>query len=254
MPFTPAHPAIILPLKRLRPEWFSLTGLIFGSIAPDFEYFLYLRPVRTISHTIPGIFLLDLPLALLAALLFHQVLKKPLIAHLPVPLDRRYAAWSARPWALSSVPRWLVFLSSCVIGAVSHLVWDGFTHEGGFFVQHWPALTTGISVGARRVPLFRLLQYGSSLVGLLVVAGALASAGGRVAPSAWEPVARREKVRYWLLVGVCALALGWWRGRFAMPTFALRSAAREFGIPAISGAAIGLMVASILFRRRLRRL
>ncbi|WP_262496247.1 DUF4184 family protein [Flavobacterium piscis] len=39
MPFTFSHPAIILPLKYLPKNWISLTGLIIGSLTPDFEYF-----------------------------------------------------------------------------------------------------------------------------------------------------------------------------------------------------------------------
>ncbi|WP_240482010.1 DUF4184 family protein [Flavobacterium psychrophilum] len=39
MPFTFSHPAIILPLRYLPRQWFSLTGLIIGSLTPDFEYF-----------------------------------------------------------------------------------------------------------------------------------------------------------------------------------------------------------------------
>lgn len=40
MPFTFSHPAIILPLSYLPKKWFSLTGLIIGSLIPDFEYLL----------------------------------------------------------------------------------------------------------------------------------------------------------------------------------------------------------------------
>jgi hypothetical protein len=40
MPFTFAHPAIVLPLKHLPKRWYSLTGLIIGSMTPDFEYFI----------------------------------------------------------------------------------------------------------------------------------------------------------------------------------------------------------------------
>jgi hypothetical protein len=39
MPFTASHPAIILPLIYLPGKWISLTGLVIGSMTPDFEYF-----------------------------------------------------------------------------------------------------------------------------------------------------------------------------------------------------------------------
>jgi len=43
MPFTFSHPAIVLPLATLRRQWISATGLIIGSITPDFEYFIRMK-------------------------------------------------------------------------------------------------------------------------------------------------------------------------------------------------------------------
>jgi hypothetical protein len=40
MPFTFLHPAIVLPLTYLPRQWFSLTGLVIGSLTSDFEYVL----------------------------------------------------------------------------------------------------------------------------------------------------------------------------------------------------------------------
>jgi hypothetical protein len=45
MPFTFAHTALIIPLCyiRRRYRWISATGLITGSVAPDFEKFFRLK-------------------------------------------------------------------------------------------------------------------------------------------------------------------------------------------------------------------
>lgn len=48
MPFTFAHQAIILPLKKSKR--FCSTALIAGSIVPDFEFFFQLREVENIGH------------------------------------------------------------------------------------------------------------------------------------------------------------------------------------------------------------
>ena len=56
MPFTFSHPALILPLKYFPNKWFSLTGLVIGSLTPDFEYFLRMRIKSVYSHTLEGIF------------------------------------------------------------------------------------------------------------------------------------------------------------------------------------------------------
>ena len=54
MPFTFSHPAIVLPLKYLPKKWFSFTGLIIGSMTPDFEYFLRMKVKSDYSHTLNG--------------------------------------------------------------------------------------------------------------------------------------------------------------------------------------------------------
>ena len=48
MPFTPAHPAIVVPLVRWKPRVFVLSALIVGSMSPDFEYFV--QPTASADH------------------------------------------------------------------------------------------------------------------------------------------------------------------------------------------------------------
>lgn len=57
MPFTFSHPAIILPFKYLPNRWISMTGLIIGSLTPDFEYFIRMKIESYYSHTNAGLFL-----------------------------------------------------------------------------------------------------------------------------------------------------------------------------------------------------
>jgi hypothetical protein len=70
MPFTPAHPAIVLPLIRSR--YFSATGLIIGSLSPDFEYFFKMSVDSIYSHSKVGLFYFDLPVTIVLALLFQS--------------------------------------------------------------------------------------------------------------------------------------------------------------------------------------
>ena len=62
MPFTPAHAAIVVPLARRFPGPMVLPALIVGSLSPDFEYFVHMRPERSISHDLVGVPLMDVPL------------------------------------------------------------------------------------------------------------------------------------------------------------------------------------------------
>ena len=69
MPFTLAHPAAVFFFKNKK---FNLTALILGSMAPDFIYFLNFRPYGNLGHKILGFFILNLPLCILLAYIFHN--------------------------------------------------------------------------------------------------------------------------------------------------------------------------------------
>lgn len=85
MPFTFAHPAIVLPLRKCK--WFSFSALVFGSMAPDFEYFFRMQPFSVYSHTMLGLWLVDLPIAVLLAFLYQYVVKKQMLARCQSGLD-----------------------------------------------------------------------------------------------------------------------------------------------------------------------
>ena len=84
MPFTFAHPAVVLPGVFLPKHWMSLTGLVVGSLVPDFEYFFRWQVLSLYSHTPAGIFWFDVPVALALCFVFHVVIKKALLENLPI--------------------------------------------------------------------------------------------------------------------------------------------------------------------------
>ena len=127
MPFTFAHPAIILPLKQAKPRWFSLTGLATGSMAPDFEYFFRVKAVSTVSETLAGIFTFNLPVAIAISLAFHLLVRNPLIRHLPKPLDKRYSGFLGFNFLKYLKQHPFLFLGSALIGVLSHLALDVLT-------------------------------------------------------------------------------------------------------------------------------
>ena len=77
MPFTFSHPAIVLPF--LKTKKLSATGLIVGSMCPDFEYFIRMKVQSSISHTFLGLIVFNLPIGLLATFLFHEIIKNSLL-------------------------------------------------------------------------------------------------------------------------------------------------------------------------------
>jgi hypothetical protein len=90
MPLTFAHPAIILPINWMGNRWTSLTGLVAGSVAPDFEYFFRMRVMSVYSHTWLGILYFNLPVGVLLCFTYHNAVRHGLIKNLPKCLYRRF--------------------------------------------------------------------------------------------------------------------------------------------------------------------
>ncbi|OCG29518.1 hypothetical protein A9G45_00975 [Gilliamella sp. HK2] len=109
MPFTFAHPAIILPLYK-KPHLFSMTALIIGSMAPDFEYFLRMEVKNTLSHSLAGIFLFDLSMTLVMTYIFHFIVRNTLIKNLPNFFYRRFANSLIFNWNKYCCQHWGVAL------------------------------------------------------------------------------------------------------------------------------------------------
>jgi hypothetical protein len=69
---------------------------------------------------------------------------------------------------------WLKVIVALLFGALTHLVWDGFTHENARGVRLFPQLLDyGPDMAGHALRLYRWLQYGSSVAGLVVVLIAL---------------------------------------------------------------------------------
>ena len=117
MPFTFAHPAAVLPFGLFPPRWISMTGLIVGSLMPDFEYFLRLKVQSDYSHTIAGLFLFDLPVGLVNYFIFQKIVRKSLFDNLPRVIRSRVLQVPRTSLTPNSKNSILVIIASILIGA-----------------------------------------------------------------------------------------------------------------------------------------
>ncbi len=165
MPFTASHVAAIVPFAR---KPFVTSALVIGSIAPDLPLFAPGFVDYRATHSIVGAVTTDalLGLALFAA--WHLVFAPALVDALPTAVRQKVRAIvasgvRARP---AGLPRWLWVYVSLVIGAVTHVVWDAFTHEGRWGVDRvpWLADTHGPLSGSAYA------QHASTLAGAAVTA------------------------------------------------------------------------------------
>ncbi|WP_407358059.1 DUF4184 family protein [Microbacterium sp. LTA6] len=172
MPFTPSHAVIALPFIRtpLVPS-----AIAIGAMTPDLPLFLRgLGVSYSFTHTIGNV----LWTALLAFGLFilWRVVLRPAVPELvPVGLARSLPSdWTdtgltalRRAVGIEQSRGYPVLLAlSFVLGVLSHIAWDLFTHEGRGGVELIPALD------AMWGPLrgYKWLQHGSSVIGLVIIA------------------------------------------------------------------------------------
>ena len=201
MPFTFSHPAIVLPLTYLPRKWFSLTGLVIGSLTPDFEYFLRMRIKSNFSHTIDGLFWFDLPLGILLAFLFHNIVRPSLFDNLPTVLKSRFVAFRQFNWNAYFKKNWFIVIISILIGAASHIFWDSFTHNNGYFVEAIPALAKSVDLFGRQVQILKISQHSSTIIGGLVIAYAIYKL-----PSA-KSENNEVSFKYWIVFAILSLTI-----------------------------------------------
>ncbi|WP_345213531.1 DUF4184 family protein [Mucilaginibacter gynuensis] len=236
MPFTFCHPAIVLPLGYLPKRVVSVSALVIGSMAPDFEYFFRMRIFSIYSHTWDGLLWFDLPVGLFVLLIYLSLVKNVLIDHLPEFLNKRFSSFKNPPsFRFSNA---IIAVLCILLGAISHILWDGFTHKSGYFVAHIPALSIPVTINHTTLYVYNIVQHASSLLGLLVILYAI-----------WKlPVGlltiKRPIFGYWLVVITITLLI-------VIARFAISRTMLLVGnviVSAISASFIALVITSAYYR------
>jgi hypothetical protein len=160
-----SHQAPALALKIARPRWFDGTALVIGSMSPDFAYAIWRDGPAVDAHVFPGLVWFCVPVTLVVCWVIRHRVAEIAFAHLPDlgPLrlhDYRVLGRRRPPVLFTAV--------SALVGAVTHTVWDGFTHGGRFGVRWLPWLSGQSSVGGRLEYRFELMQQLSTIIGALV--------------------------------------------------------------------------------------
>jgi hypothetical protein len=174
MPFTISHTAAVLPFSRFLARYQLLSAAVIGSMVPDFAWLTPWRLARFETHSAVSLVTFCLPIGLASYWVFQRLIKTPLIELLP---NGAYSRWRefAVPAEYLSLRQWILAACGVLAGAVIHVVWDVFTHEGARGVRMIPGLDDlVVEIGAHHLAGARLLQDVSSLLGLIVVVAILA--------------------------------------------------------------------------------
>jgi hypothetical protein len=198
MPFTLAHTAAALPFRRLGLVW---SALLVGTMAPDLEYFARLSPDSRFGHTLKGALLLSLPLAILTLWLFHKFVKIFVVDLLPEKIGNRVD--NQNKFRFGGGTQFALIVISGLIGIATHLIWDSFTHSTGFFVRQWPTLREPANLSILgKIPVYKLLQHGSTVIGTCALAIWLLLWYRKVEPQCSLTPERRINPRQKVLIAV----------------------------------------------------
>lgn len=185
MPYTLAHPLFAAPLRRLG---LPLSALAAGAVAPDLP--LWATSVGLpghlgsegyfFTHSLPGIVTADLLIGMILWGIWVQLVRAPFFDSLPSPLRERVPAVAPGPEATSlrrsgrsspSAPldaarRWSLAALGVMLGVITHVGIDEFTHPGRWGAQNipWLAETHAGLLGTSWV------QYSAGVGGLLGIA------------------------------------------------------------------------------------
>ncbi len=138
--------------------------MVIGALVPDAVMFInpfYRMPwTYTDAHSFFGVWLFNLPLGMalwmswvfVLAPAYRYCAPRSLALRLPdpQPIDVSRMAWA---------------IPSIILGICTHLLWDSFTHAG--YPLTSPGRPLDHTIG--KLSLFRLLQHGSSVLGLIGV-------------------------------------------------------------------------------------
>ncbi|MEZ5025043.1 MAG: DUF4184 family protein [Chitinophagales bacterium] len=130
MPFTYSHIGFVLPIHKKWKAKLSISGLIFGSIAPDYDILFRLTNVRQhiFQYDLFSIFFVIFPLATVSAICFHIFCRVILIEQLPEAYTKRYARYKNVDFFVYLKTHYLAFSASCILAIFVHLFLDFFCH------------------------------------------------------------------------------------------------------------------------------
>jgi hypothetical protein len=250
MPFTLAHPVAVLPLRRYLP----LSALFFGSMSPDLEFPLRLAAVTRFSHTLPAILYFCIPAGMLLLAVWHGLVKRPAILLLPDGVRRRVEPM-AMEFRYAPAGRLLVVALAVGIGALSHIAWDSFTHDYGWMVGRWGLLSADLgSIDGHELRVYKLLQWGSSLAGMLLLGLLpLRRPGGRARshpPVESTPGFPRRRLAAAIIALTLAFSsgMGWLSALQVTPSSALRVFATQFAVSGMISFATCMLLYSVHLR------
>lgn len=250
MPFTPSHAIVAIAFARTP---LPAGAVAIGAMAPDLPLFFPWLPSYGLTHGFPSLLWVSVPLAIVLYVVWRLAIRPAASALLPAEALRARMPWA---WDRDAL-RWRELPAVAVaalIGVVTHVVWDLFTHPGRLGSQWIPAL------GEPWGPLdgTSWLQHASSALGLAGIAvwAVLAARRAGVVHRTDERRVGLIRVTAWLLAAATLVAsFAVFVARDGIPTGyrALADTAFDAGTTAGAGILVIALLAAVAVRMVRRR-
>ena len=120
---------------------------MIGTLSPDFEYLLRLAPRGEFGHSIAGVVFFCVPVSLTVWALFEKYARAALARMFPSTIGEALSGSGGQRSGSRGAELALAAVGT-LVGALSHIAWDSFTHASGWAVLRIPALAAPIDVGS----------------------------------------------------------------------------------------------------------
>ncbi|MEZ5216676.1 MAG: DUF4184 family protein [Ilumatobacteraceae bacterium] len=135
MPFTFfAHQGPFVRLSLRARRWLDPVAFTVGTMSPDFAYAAVGTPLHVWAHAMPYLVTFNVPVAIVVAWIVVRIWAPIVPDHLPTGGPFRlhdYRALSQHRFG------WIATPLGALVGALSHVFLDSFTHRWGWLPHHW---------------------------------------------------------------------------------------------------------------------
>jgi len=242
LPFTISHAIVAYPLKKIGKSSLSTSGLVVGSMLPDFEYYARMSLIGGYGHDPRFVFTLGLLIGLLILYIYHNLIRDVFISHLPDFFQSRLGIFIGFEWNEYFSSNWMKVILSMLLGISTHFLWDGFTHgpEQFAFVDN-----TFLMLEYKGMKMYEWHFWVGSIFGLLFI-GLLFL---RIKPKPIIGATVGKKRVYWIVVLLLFIVITYIRYIYGISDYQIYI---QYLVISMSAMGLSILFTSLVFQNLLR--
>jgi len=108
-----------------------MVAMVAGTVAPDLPMFVPTIGRYSVSHSLTGVFSVDLLWSVVMVALWYGLVRDALVDTAPAVVRERLS-----PAAAIHGRQMILLPVAAVVGSLTHVCWDAFTHDGRWGMRH----------------------------------------------------------------------------------------------------------------------